>query len=53
MLLKIAKGTRDFGLAETACRSHIESIIEDVFTSFGGTGVDTPVFDRKDILAGK
>ena len=53
LLLKTAKGTRDFGPAETACRSHIESIIKDVFTSFGGTGLDTPVFERKDILAGK
>lgn len=53
LLLKTAKGTRDFGPAETACRSHIESVIRDVFTSFGGTGLDTPVFERKDILAGK
>lgn len=53
LLLKTAKGTRDFGPAETACRSHIESVIKDVFTSFGGTGLDTPVFERKDILAGK
>jgi histidyl-tRNA synthetase len=53
LLLKTAKGTRDFGPAETACRSHIEAVIKEVFTSFGGTGLDTPVFERKDILAGK
>ncbi|GJJ13182.1 hypothetical protein Clacol_007433 [Clathrus columnatus] len=53
LLLKTAKGTRDFGPTETACRFHIESTIRDVFTSFGGTGLDTPVFERKDILAGK
>jgi len=53
LLLKTAKGTRDFGPAETACRSHIESIVREVFTSYGGTGLDTPVFERKDILAGK
>lgn len=53
LLLKTAKGTRDFGPAEAACRSYIESTIRDVFTSFGGTGLDTPVFERKDILAGK
>ncbi|KAF8512857.1 histidine-tRNA ligase [Hysterangium stoloniferum] len=53
LLLKTAKGTQDYGPAETACRSHIESAIKDVFTSYGGTGLDTPVFERKDILAGK
>lgn len=53
LLLKTAKGTRDFGPAETACRTHIESTVRDVFTSYGGTGLDTPVFERKDILAGK
>ncbi|KIJ54237.1 hypothetical protein M422DRAFT_58336 [Sphaerobolus stellatus SS14] len=53
LLLKTAKGTRDFGPAESACRTHIESIVREVFTSYGGTGLDTPVFERKDILAGK
>lgn len=53
LLLKTAKGTRDFGPAETACRSYIESTIRDVFTLYGGTGLDTPVFERKDILSGK
>ena len=53
LLLKTAKGTRDFGPAEAACRAHIEATVRDVFTAFGGTGLETPVFERKDILAGK
>lgn len=35
------------------CREHIERIVKDCFTTFGGSCLDTPVFERKDILAGK
>jgi len=35
------------------CREHIERIVKDVFTSYGGSALDTPVFERKDVLAGK
>ncbi|GLB41153.1 putative histidyl-tRNA synthetase [Lyophyllum shimeji] len=53
MLLKTAKGTRDYGPAEMYCREHIERIVKDCFTAYGGSCLDTPVFERKDILAGK
>ena len=35
------------------CREHIERIVRSVFTAYGGSCVDTPVFERKDILTGK
>ncbi|KIJ66599.1 hypothetical protein HYDPIDRAFT_86557 [Hydnomerulius pinastri MD-312] len=53
LLLKTAKGTRDYGPGEMFCREHIERIVKDVFTSYGGSCLDTPVFERKDVLAGK
>ena len=36
-----------------ACREHIERIVKDVFQTFGGSCLDTPVFERKDVLTGK
>ncbi|KAG6859220.1 hypothetical protein C0993_004271, partial [Termitomyces sp. T159_Od127] len=53
LLLKTAKGTRDYGPAEMFCRAHIERTVVDVFTSYGGAELDTPVFERKDVLTGK
>ncbi|KAI0095190.1 histidyl-tRNA synthetase [Irpex rosettiformis] len=53
ILLKTAKGTRDYGPGEMHCREHIERIVKDCFTTFGGSCLDTPVFERKEILAGK
>ncbi|ESK93633.1 histidyl-trna synthetase [Moniliophthora roreri MCA 2997] len=53
LLLKTAKGTRDFGPAEMHCREHVERIVKECFTLFGGSCLDTPVFERKDILTGK
>jgi histidyl-tRNA synthetase len=35
------------------CREHIERIVKECFTTYGGSCLDTPVFERKDILAGK
>jgi histidyl-tRNA synthetase len=35
------------------CRLHIERIVQDCFTTYGGSCLDTPVFERKDVLAGK
>ncbi|KAG6839852.1 hypothetical protein C0991_011062 [Blastosporella zonata] len=51
--LTLAQGTRDYGPAEMFCRAHIERIITDVFTTYGGAELDTPVFERKDVLTGK
>ncbi|KAJ7077592.1 histidine-tRNA ligase [Mycena crocata] len=53
LLLKTAKGTRDYGPAEMFCRETIERTVKECFTTFGGSCLDTPVFERKDILAGK
>ncbi|KAH8119815.1 histidyl-tRNA synthetase [Phellopilus nigrolimitatus] len=35
------------------CREHVERIVKDCFTSYGGSQLDTPVFERKDILTDK
>ncbi|EKM61856.1 uncharacterized protein PHACADRAFT_248747 [Phanerochaete carnosa HHB-10118-sp] len=53
ILLKTPKGTRDYGSGEMHCREHIERIVKDCFTTYGGSCLDTPVFERKEILAGK
>ncbi|KAJ6606804.1 histidyl-tRNA synthetase, partial [Mycena sp. CBHHK59/15] len=53
LLLKTAKGTRDYGPAEMFCRESVERTVKECFTTFGGSCLDTPVFERKDILAGK
>ncbi|KAM5539957.1 hypothetical protein V8D89_006460 [Ganoderma adspersum] len=53
MLLKTAKGTRDYGPGEMFCREHIERIVKDCFTTYGASQLDTPVFERKDILTDK
>ncbi|KZV93088.1 class II aaRS and biotin synthetase [Exidia glandulosa HHB12029] len=53
LLLKTPKGTRDYGPAEMACREHIERTVKECFHAFGGSCLDTPVFERKDVLTGK
>lgn len=35
------------------CREHIEKIVKDCFTTYGGSSLDTPVFERKDVLMDK
>lgn len=35
------------------CREHVERIVKECFVLYGGCALDTPVFERKDILAGK
>ncbi|PIL31285.1 hypothetical protein GSI_05983 [Ganoderma sinense ZZ0214-1] len=53
MLLKTAKGTRDYGPGEMFCKEHIERVVKDCFTTYGASQLDTPVFERKDILTDK
>ncbi|KDR67989.1 hypothetical protein GALMADRAFT_257538 [Galerina marginata CBS 339.88] len=53
LLLKTAKGTRDYGPAEMFCREHVERIIKECFALYGGACLDTPVFERKDVLTDK
>jgi histidyl-tRNA synthetase len=35
------------------CRETIERTVKECFTTYGGSCLDTPVFERKDILTGK
>lgn len=35
------------------CREHIERIVKNVFTSYGGSRLNTPVLQRKDLLTDK
>jgi histidyl-tRNA synthetase len=35
------------------CREHIENIVKECFALYGASCLDTPVFERKDILTGK
>ncbi|KAF9523078.1 histidyl-tRNA synthetase [Crepidotus variabilis] len=53
LLLKTAKGTRDYGPAEMYLREHIEQTVKECFTTYGGACLDTPVFERKDVLTDK
>ncbi|KAJ7747209.1 histidine-tRNA ligase [Mycena olivaceomarginata] len=50
---KRSQGTRDYGPAEMFCRETIERTVKECFTTYGGSCLDTPVFERKDILTGK
>jgi histidyl-tRNA synthetase len=47
------QGTRDYGPSEMYCRAHIEHTVTEVFKAYGGGCLDTPVFERKDVLTGK
>ncbi|KAK1149421.1 Cytoplasmic and mitochondrial histidine tRNA synthetase [Aspergillus melleus] len=51
--LKTAKGTRDWQGIDMNLRDSIFSNVADVFKRHGGTALDTPVFELKEILAGK
>ena len=51
--LKTPKGTRDWDPLSMALRKHVFSTIERVFAKHGAVTIDTPVFELKEILAGK
>ncbi|KAL2821536.1 hypothetical protein BJX63DRAFT_218820 [Aspergillus granulosus] len=51
--LKTPKGTRDWIGVDMILREQIFSAITEVFKRHGGTQLDTPVFELKEILAGK
>ncbi|KAL3460387.1 hypothetical protein BJX64DRAFT_187533 [Aspergillus heterothallicus] len=51
--LKTPKGTRDWIGTDMILREKIFSAITEVFKRHGGTQLDTPVFELKEILAGK
>ena len=43
----------DCGPTEMLCREHIKRIVKNVFTSYGGSRLNTPVLQRKDLLMDK
>ncbi|KAJ5679575.1 Histidine--tRNA ligase [Penicillium macrosclerotiorum] len=51
--LKTPKGTKDWCGSDALLRDRIFSTIADVFKRHGGTALDTPVFELREILAGK
>jgi histidyl-tRNA synthetase len=48
-----ASGTRDFLGADVERREHAFSVIRSVFTSYGYEPLQTPAFERLDVLMGK
>ncbi|CDH54973.1 histidyl-trna synthetase [Lichtheimia corymbifera JMRC:FSU:9682] len=51
--LKTPKGTKDHNDKEMAIREQVFSTITKVFKKHGAVTIDTPVFELKEILAGK
>ncbi|KAL2124761.1 hypothetical protein VTJ04DRAFT_1126 [Mycothermus thermophilus] len=51
--IKTPKGTRDWSGPDMVLREKIFKTITDVFKRHGGVTIDTPVFELKEILAGK
>ncbi|KAL7628767.1 Cytoplasmic and mitochondrial histidine tRNA synthetase [Parahypoxylon ruwenzoriense] len=51
--LKTPKGTKDWEGKDMVIRDKIFSTITDVFKRHGAVTIDTPVFELKEILAGK
>ncbi|KAI2637799.1 histidyl-tRNA synthetase [Hypomontagnella submonticulosa] len=53
LTIKTPKGTRDWSGADLLLRDHVFETISNIFKLHGGTPLDTPVFELKEILAGK
>lgn len=53
ILLKTAKGTRDFDPIQMVVREGVFRKITDCFQMHGAVTIDTPVFERKEILCQK
>ncbi|KAI9253177.1 histidyl-tRNA synthetase [Sporodiniella umbellata] len=51
--LKTAKGTKDYNDKDMAIREKVFNTITRVFKKHGAVTIDTPVFELKEILAGK
>ncbi|CAN8096425.1 unnamed protein product [Discula destructiva] len=50
---KLPKGTNDWVGKEVVLREEIFKTLTDAFKRHGGNALDTPVFELKDVLAGK
>lgn len=53
VLVKCAKGTRDWTPDLMKIREEVFAIVTSIFKRHGATAIDTPVFERKEILMGK
>ena len=53
MTLQLPKGTRDFKPEEAIVRNKIVNALRDVFETYGYSPLETPAFERYDILASK
>merc|ERR1711902_100170 len=53
LILKTAKGTRDYQPAQMAVREKVFTRIVNTFKRHGAETIDTPVFELKDVLTGK
>jgi len=53
LILKTAKGTRDYQPPQMAVREKVFNKIVDTFKRHGAETIDTPVFELKDVLTGK
>ena len=53
LILKTAKGARDFQPEQMAIREKVMKKIVDVFKCHGAVTIDTPVFELKEVLTGK
>lgn len=53
LILKSAKGTRDFHPEQMAVREKVLDKIIKVFKCHGAVTIDTPVFELKEVLTGK
>ena len=53
LILKTAKGTRDFQPEQMAVRESVLNKVISVFKKHGAVTIDTPVFELKEVLTGK
>ncbi|KAI8148010.1 hypothetical protein BJV82DRAFT_314251 [Fennellomyces sp. T-0311] len=53
IVLKTAKGTKDYNDKEMAIRARVFDTITEIFKKHGAVTIDTPVFELTEILAGK
>lgn len=51
--LKVPKGTTDHKPEAALLRRKIFNTLEGIFVKYGGSTIDTPVFELREILAGK
>ena len=53
LILKTPKGTRDFEPQQMAVREKVLGVVVKAFKRHGAETIDTPVFERREVLTGK